>query len=228
VAWGYSTGSTHLFMIAKQAAQAAIEEAADARDPVSFKPLISVVFAALAGEAFVNELSTVARHPSVADPELGPEPPEVGDLIELLSEAEDSRAQTGFKFLIGKLALSRHTYDKGTNPYQDFATLMDLRNELVHMKPRRIEGVLAKGVYPSFERPKVIERLSTKGVLARRGGSWLRGDWLSLVSTPATARWACNVTSAIVFDLCASMPPSQFRARAEMHYLEHGIFDPVP
>jgi hypothetical protein len=224
--WGMSVSSAHLFVVAKAAYSRALAASTDTRQHVPYDPLIAIVFAAASGEAFINELTLVAAHPSVIDPGLGAEPQEVNDLIAMLSEADDNRAKTGFKFLVAKLAVARHTYDKGANPYQDFATLMDLRNSLVHMRPERIEGVLGKGKYPSFRRPPVLERLRAKNVLVQLKGE-SRAGWLYLVSTAATAKWACNATAGIVSDLFNSMPPSQLKGRVDVFYKDHGAFDPV-
>jgi hypothetical protein len=222
---GLTISAGHLFGVAREACSRALGASPDTHAHVSHDPLVAVVFAAAAGEAFINELADVAAHPAVVDRDLGPEPPEVGNLISLLSEAEGNRAATGFKFLVGKLALARNTYDKGANPYQDFATLIELRNSLLHLRTEHIEGVLAKGRYPSYRHPPVLERLRSKQILVDVGGGG--ASWLYLVSTAATAKWACNATANIVADLFSSMPDSQLKAKVQLFYYQHGAFDPV-
>ncbi len=219
-----SAGS--LFAVAKEAYRRALTASDDPRQHASHDPLVAVVFAAIAGEAFINELADIAAHDSVVRLDLGPEPPEVDDLISLLSEAEANRAPTGFKFLVGKLALARRTYDKGANPYQDFATLIDLRNALVHLKTERFEGVLTKGGVIESRHPPVIDRLRAKNVLVELDNNG-HASWTYLVSTAATAKWACNATAAIVRDLYSSMPASQFKEKVELFYYQHGGFDAI-
>lgn len=216
-----------LFAVAKESHQRAVAASTDPRQYVAHDPLVAIVFAAVAGEAFVNELADIAAHDSVVRPELGPEPPEVDDLISLLSEAEANRASIGFKFLVSKLALARKTYDKGANPYQDFANLVDLRNTLVHLRTERFEGTLAKGGVIEPRHPPVIDRLRAKNILVKLDNNG-QASWTYLVSTSATAKWACNATAAITADLFDSMPKSQLKEKVALfYYHQQGAFDAI-
>ncbi|MBN2404201.1 MAG: hypothetical protein JXE06_01320 [Coriobacteriia bacterium] len=223
--WGMSILAGHLFDIAREAARRACAQSSDPRGYVAHDPFVAAVFSAAAGEAFINELPVIAEHPSKPDPELS-DPPEVQHLISLLGEAESARYEIRLKFLLAKLALTRRTFDKGVNPYQDFATLIDLRNALLHMKSERIEGVLAKGSNPTFVHPKLISRLRGTNVLASAHAESSAG-WTYLVSTPAAATWACNATASIVRDLHDSMPHCQLKAKMNIFYFSHGAFDMV-
>ena len=136
----------------------------------------------------------------------------------MLSEVEDSRGSTNLKFLVGKLALVGKTFDKGANPYQDFAILLELRNSLVHLKFDRVKkGVQFNEI--SYDCPPVVGRLRSKNVLAEfEGAENVVASWVNQVSTPAVARWACNVIAAIVKEVVDSIPPSDLREMADLFY----------
>jgi hypothetical protein len=95
-----------LFGIAKQAYERAKLAAKHDRSHESLDPLISIVFGAAAGEAFINEVGELAAQPAGLYPGLGPEPEGVQNVARLLSEVEDARGTTNLKFLRAKLALA--------------------------------------------------------------------------------------------------------------------------
>lgn len=214
-----------LFAVAKDAYDRACSHAGDPRTHVSHEPLVAIVFSAAAGEAFLNEIVDLAEQQSLFIPQAGPEPREVVDLVALLTEAERSRATVGLKLLIGKLALSGSTYDRGGLPFQDFATLMSLRNALLHLKSESI-GENETGDL-SVEHPSVIERLRAKNVLAKVDDENALASWIHLVSTPAVAKWACNATANIVCDLRGSTPEGELRSKMDQSYFQFGGFAPI-
>jgi hypothetical protein len=122
--------------------------------------------------------------------------------------------------------LAGRTFDKGVNPFQDFATLLELRNSLVHLKFDRTKG----GPQPNeifVDCPPVVSRLRSKNVLAEfEGASNVVTSWVNRVSTPAVARWACNVVAAMVKDIVDSIPPSDLREMTDLFYCS-GAFAPV-
>jgi hypothetical protein len=218
--------SGHLFGIAKQAYERAKAAAKHDRSHESNESLIAIVFAAAAGEAFINEIGELASQPTGFFPELGPEPEQVRTLAGLLSEVEDVRGTTNLKYLLGKLALSGKTFDKGANPYQDFAVLMDLRNSLMHLKFDRIESVKINEVHIRY--PGVIAKLQSQNILAQfEDDDNAVASWVLRVSTPAVARWACNATASIVKDIVESIPDSELRRKADLCYYRFDAFAPV-
>ena len=226
MASGMFINSGCLFGIAKQAYERAKAAAKHDRSHESNEPLISIVFAAAAGEAFINEIGELAAQSSGLLSELGPEPAQVQNLARLLSEVEDARGTTNLKFLLGKLALTGKTFDKGANPYQDFAILIDLRNSLMHLKFDRIESVKINEV--CVHHPGMINNLRSKNVLAQfEDDRNAIASWLLRVSTPAVARWACNATAGIVKDVVESIPDSELRRQADLFYYRFDAFAPV-
>jgi hypothetical protein len=215
-----------LFGIAKQAYERAKAGAKHDRSHESNEPLIAIVFAAAAGEAFINEIGELASQPAGSFPELGPEPGQVQTLAGLLSEVEDARGTTNLKYLLGKLALSGKTFDKGANPYQDFAILMDLRNSLMHLKFDRIESVKINEVRIHY--PGVVAKLRSRNVLAQfEDDDNAVASWVFRISTPAVARWGCNATAAMVKDIVESIPDSELRRKADLFYYRFHAFAPV-
>jgi hypothetical protein len=224
MATGIFINSGCLFLIAKQAYERAKAGAKHDRSHESTEPLISIVFAAAAGEAFVNEIGELASHPIV--PDLGPEPDQVRSLAGLLSEVEDVRASTNLKYLLTKLALTGKTFDKGANPYQDFAILMDLRNSLMHLKFDRIESIRINEV--CVHAPRVVSKLLSRNVLAQfEDDNNAIASWVLRVSTPAVARWACNATARIVKDIVESIPDGELRRKADLFCYRFDSFAPV-
>ena len=225
MASGIFINSGCLFGIAKQAYERAKADTEHDRSHKSNDPLISIVFAAAAAEAFINEIGELASHPTIPPPASGPEPDEVQNVASLLSEVEDAHGTTKLKFLLGKLALSGKTFDKGVDPYQDFAILIELRNSLIHLKFDRIESIKIDAV--SVRHPSVIDKLRSKNVLAEfESGENTIASWLLRVATPAVARWACNATAGIVKDILASIPESELRGTVDILYSRN--FAPIP
>ncbi len=205
----------HLFGIAKQACGRAYQAAEHERAHVSYEPLIAIVFAAATAEAFINEIGELASQPIIPGE---PEPQQVQDLARLLGQVEDDRPTTLLKYQLAKLALRGTTFDKGANPYQDFAVLLDLRNSLMHLKSDRIDSVRHGEVV--VHHPRVISKLQSKNVLAEfEDDKNTVASWVVRVSTPAAAKWSCNATAAIVKDIVESIPPSELeRTTNEFYY----------
>ena len=215
---GVFINSGCLFGIAKQSYERARTVVKGDRATGSNEPLISIVFAAATAEAFINEIGELAAQPRSQYPEVGPESEQVVNLARLLSEVEDAHGTTNMKYLLGKLALTGKTFNKGQNPYQDFALLMDLRNSLMHLKFDRIESIKLGEV--KVHHPSVVAKLQSRNVLAEFENEVTMASWVLRVSTPATARWACNATARIIKDIVESIPDSELRSTADLFYNE--------
>jgi hypothetical protein len=216
-----------LFGIAKQAYNRAKESCQTDRHFVEGDPLVAVIFSAASTEAFISELRQSAQTHFGFFPELGPTPDRVDDLATLLNEV-DERGSITLKYQIAKLALTGKTPDRGQALFQDFATLADLRNSLMHMKYDHIKSVRIGEV--DVQHPSVIAKLCSKNILALLEGDDA-GDavagWVHRMSTPAVARWACNTVAAVVKDLVESIPDSETRRLLDLACFKFGTFDPV-
>ena len=90
------------------------------------KAIVSVVFAASALEAFMNEIVAT----SAALLKSGKYSNDrIKAFSQLASELEESKASVRYKFILAKWILSGVPFDKGSAPFQDFSALVDVRNE---------------------------------------------------------------------------------------------------
>lgn len=113
------------FKMARSAYQASVAGGPESKPP--WNAATAIVFSQAASEAFVNEIIALAQvvpdaHPSVRR------------FASIGKELIKQDINVGIKFLLARVALGGELYDKGANPYADFAFLNKLRNSLVHMK----------------------------------------------------------------------------------------------
>ena len=88
--------------------------------------LTSIVFSVVSLEAFLNEVADIALE-FYADPA-------ISLFVDFMVDAEKSRASLESKFVLSRWILAGQKFDRGSQPYQDFALLLGLRNDLVHFK----------------------------------------------------------------------------------------------
>jgi hypothetical protein len=185
--------------------------------------LTSIVFAASALEAFINELADFTGQPIYAEQ---PEPP-LPAFAGLMEELEKSRASIVSKFWLGKWILSSVPYDKGAQPYQDFALLIKLRNTLVHSRSLdKLDYDSGTGAWIrtiETPAPTVMSKLASKHILAESTISTL--TWPTLLTTKATAQWACNAASAIVLSILDILPNGRYSNFIRKMYYDK--FSPV-
>jgi hypothetical protein len=133
--------------------------------------LVSVVFAAASLEAFLNEAAYLADKSvsrKVRETKLGhlveEEPPIVSAFAQVMDEAEESKVQVQSKFQLAHLILTNKIYDKASVPFQDFLTLIAVRNLLMHGKSK--ETFLTVEGKPSVLNPvSIIKKLASKNIL---------------------------------------------------------------
>lgn len=94
--------------------------------------LVSIVFSVIALESFVNEMTEHAQNMAVT------QPAEVGVFAQMMDEADDDHASLDFRLRLAHWILTGRIMDKGSQPYQDFALLISLRNDLVHTRPNKL------------------------------------------------------------------------------------------
>ncbi|GAB4578012.1 MAG: hypothetical protein Fur0022_07440 [Anaerolineales bacterium] len=220
---GFFTNSARLFAIAKQAYERAKAEVSHELSHESNEPLIAIIFSAAAVEAFINEIGVLASH-STSEPASN----QIQNIGSLLSEIEDARGTTNLKYMVGKFVLTGKAFDKGKNPYQNFALLIELRNSIMHSKFDRIKSVRVNDV--QIDRPPIIKKLPKK-ILGNFGGDRNPiANWLDLVSTPATAKWACNAASEIIKDMVEAIeaiPDSYLQQLINLYFNFNNTFSPI-
>jgi hypothetical protein len=181
------------------------QAAASDTEHIGNDALVAIVFSAAALEGFLNEMAELAGMDAIISSTLHPPtPPSVAIYGRLAAKVEEGRGSITLKFLLARGLLNGELGDKGSSVYEDFRLLVELRNELVHLKPSRELKLDSWGGF-YLEPAKVIKRLRAKGVLAvGEGGAQL--SWLPSICTRAAARWACNTAADTVHLIVDGVP----------------------
>lgn len=195
----------HFLCLASEARDRAKQAAVnDASQPTS-EALSAVLFSALAAEAFINELGeaatrTAGLHPTVRGLDV------LADLAAVLDLTEKAQGQIDLKYLLASKILSGKMLLRGDAPFQDFANLVTLRNELVH--PRHRDRTTAAGhVEPAS---RVIRDLQQRGLTTTRGrrpGDVPGGmSWLEEIRSGGVASWAYDAAKDIITAILKMLP----------------------
>ena len=174
------------------------------KQPTS-EALTTILFSVLAAEALINELPEAAAraanlHPDVSDLST------MANLAARLQEAERAQAQIDLKYQTASEVLSGKRFPRGEAPFQDFANLVTLRNELVH--PRHRDRTTEAGYVEPIS--KVVRDLQQRGLTTTRGRS--PGDvpggvsWLGEIKSSGVASWAYEAARAIIAALLIMLP----------------------
>ncbi len=170
-----------------------------------FEPLIALVFSVAFLEAFINELLDAAVSLSARTRNK-----KILTLAAVGQSVLDGGANMDLrgKFRLAKIILSGKRYSEGRAPFQDFATLIGIRNWLIHMKDTDVLEVVETqvGSKPKTLRRNVIKpaafmkrfraRLKALGVkLPREAPSWLH------LADPRVAEWACKTAVEMIEDM---------------------------
>ncbi|MBZ8181550.1 hypothetical protein [Oscillatoria salina] len=162
---------------------------------------ISVIFSALSLEAFINEFAAIA----ILEKASGGGDKFLDKLIDAIEESADRKKNTQDKFMLASKALN-DKFDKGKNPYQDFADLFKLRDCLVHLKPHDRLKIEEDGTFSYLGR-KFIKRLTSKNIL--RQDTTVESITL-LIASEDVAKWACDTASAMVNAILNKIAESKF------------------
>jgi len=174
--------------------------------------LASILFAAVSAEAFINELHHLVREwtdrPSA--------PGWAKTFDDILEDAEKSRTSIKSKYQLAKFILSGQPFDKGAPPFQDFASLVEVRNLIVHARPP--VATLRKDATGKFAwaEPPVVVRLqnvkvaevdySLIDIASRTAAEAVVVDLVGHISTRTAAQWACTATAGIVNAILDAIP----------------------
>jgi len=197
--------------------------------PHRSEALASILFAALATEAFVNELGELAKVFTIGRSDL---PGWIATLTSILEEAEESKASVETKYQFAKFVLTGQPYDEGAQPYQDLALLTDVRNSLVHIKS--VSAKMEKKDSGEYEwtEPRLMVRLmrrlqelsikysddSLRRVTERSDSNFVIADLVSLLSSQSVATWACRAAAGIINATIDSIPVGSFRDFIQIIY----------
>ena len=139
------------------------------------------------------------------------------DLAETLDAIEDAQGSIGLKYHMASKILSGRTFDASKAPFQEFDTLVKVRNEIVHPRhrDRTREGGYTEPTSPA------IRDLQQRGLTTTRGrkpGDAAGGiSWLNEIECARTATWACQTAREIITAVLA-MFPQDFRLTAINHF----------
>ena len=165
--------------------------------------LISIVFAAISLEAFLNELVELAQDFC----EYENVPPGVSTFAPVMSEL--SRLPILQRFKLAHLVLTSSPYDTSSEPFQSLTLLFQVRNDLVHFKPDPLEDDGSKPTHTTLEKLK-SRNILNDSPLEEHGRSWMHS-----VGTKAVAEWACNSTSLVAADFISRIPEGLWKDAME-------------
>jgi len=154
-----------LFSVALQAAKSI--KADDPRAGGQLPTLTSIVFSVISLEAFLNEMTESAEDNATMDYE----PEAVATFAYMMRDMEAASLET--KFIMSSWVLTGKSLSRAAQPFQDFASLIALRNQLVHFKPSEI--VAGPIVNTEEVNKKRLKKLESKNILAPAmyQGSWV-------------------------------------------------------
>src|SRR5208283_1813817 len=166
--------------------------------------LVSVVFAAVSLEAFLNELIELAQ--DFADYENAL--PMTSAFAKLMSQL--SRLPIVLRFNMAHWILTGGPYDTDSQPFQALTLLFQIRNDLVHFKP---DPLTEEG--ESKPTHTTLEKLRSKHILNHASRAESNRSWIQAAGTKAVAEWACNATSTVAADLVSKLPVGAWRQAVE-------------
>jgi hypothetical protein len=184
----------------------------------------AILFSAISIEAFLNELPELAT--AYTKPEEEPED-FAKKLATLLTTVEEYNGQIKLKLEVTYIAISGERPNQGFQPYQDFVHLFNVRNELVHLKPKDEFTLKLDSDDPPSSKRKILNKLSGLNILREpstyKDPAGTNKDCpvplLERISTSNAAKWACNTAAKTVQDIVNKMPPdSKFKAYLKRNY----------
>ncbi len=197
VSWVFDNG-----MLFNVACKHALSIDAPARKGGQKAALVSIVFSVMTLEAFINELAEFASETALPTPKV------IETLGEFLTDAERANASLETKFKIGSWIMTGEKTERGEQPFQDFALLVRLRNDIVHFKANdKFENGLPAGQVHTH----LINKFWGKKLLAE-GTNQDKLSWSHLIQTKAVAEWSCKTAARMITDFYKKMPADDFRA----------------
>lgn len=166
----------------------------DAQRPnaLTLDAIVAVVMAAAAAEAFINELADHIRAWRDATSDWAPDTvtPAMSACADVIEELEDSQSPVTTKYLLASLALCGKSFPKDRAPFQAFAELMRLRNEIMHAKVAREDQGGHQG-------KRIADTLGQRGI-AISSEPGVHFSWFNRIETPSVASWACDAARSII------------------------------
>ena len=198
----YYYHSPAIWMLARDARNRAVDVVtANAESPAA-DAIVAILLAAAASEGFINEVAELYI-PKRLDSHLPVSLVAFGTKIQ---EMEQAYASTLDKYSAGAFMLSGAEFDKGKNPYQDFALLFAVRNAVMHIKAIDQAGPI-EDEKMTFTMPKVVRCLQQKK-LARPSSKDVGASWYDALQTDRLASWACSSSLQMILAILAMLSDS--------------------
>lgn len=212
VAQGMIVNAGVLFGIAKEAYERTRAASSD-NEPGHRDAIVAIIFSVAALEAFINEAVELSHNPPLV--KVWKMPGQVTKFAEYAKEKNDTRMNIRKQFKNAQKILHGVDYDETKIPYKNFALLIELRNELVHMKPKDIFETKSDGNI-SMKSVPVIKRLDKNIVVKIKNQRPV--PWISSICTRGVARWACNTASEMVQSILGPIPHNEYQSRLRQLY----------
>lgn len=161
----------------------------------------AIVLAAAATEAFINDMAeTIGVCRQNASDWMGAAlTPELRTCADAIFDAEFEGDFDPQKYFLASKALGQQ-FDRGREPFQFFAKLIALRNEVIHIKANRADG---KHTGASVTMELAQRELTVKFSVGQM-------SCFDQIQSPQVAAWACKSAIDIVFALLDKVPHSDF------------------
>jgi hypothetical protein len=212
--------------MAYAASKAASEEYSEQNGPLAMSPsaTTALIMAVVAAEAFLNEFPEYIAmgQPPYLPPHLWATTDEMDACALALKQAEIERRSLVDKVQIASCALSGKKFSKGKAPLQDFQTLVNLRNEIVHLKP-------AWSTQDHRAR-RLVSILQKRGLTVKHdaGVDW---SWFDVIQRPGVSDWACETVRQMLLalvDLCPDQPRDLPADRDPLRHEKQYLRDMLP
>lgn len=210
---------THLLLMAYRSAQRAVEDA-QRPDALTDDSLTAIILAAVAAEAFINELAEDVLLTREARADWMPVDPRLVACAEAVVAVERDRGSTVQKFTAAGEALEK-PFEIGRSPCQPFCDLFKLRDSIMHLRPSNVAG------------RKMADALAQRRIALSAEDS-CNLHWLDRLQTPETAIWAATTARMMMLAVLERAPvpqgvdPSFDPLHVIKHLLcEHPGFKPV-
>ncbi|MEZ6174217.1 MAG: hypothetical protein R3B58_14705 [Phycisphaerales bacterium] len=156
----------------------------------------SIVLAAMSMECFINELVIHLDLDQLTG--CNPRPTELVNTASLVSMLEKNNARALSKYRAASIVLGGNVLCDGSEPLQSAQQLNDLRNELVHLKPKATNnpGKAHGAVVDLFNRGYCINKPGDKDVLA---------GWYFQIQSPQVAKWACRSAFNLIWHIAEQL-----------------------
>jgi hypothetical protein len=215
--------SAHIWLTACEARNRAIASVKANQSAWPNDAIVAIVLSAASTEAFINELGELVAMKKVRLE--GSPSRELLAFADVIAEIEESRGSLLLKYLMAAQTLGGSPFIKGMNPFQDFATLVTLRNDIMHLKPKD-KSVTGCGRVESVSHPKYIVGLQQRG-LARSPPSDVDMSWFNSLQTAEIAIWAVDTARAIILAVLALIPDDPIPGRDLTFFFKTQFRNPV-